>query len=151
MYSTIKRIINWSDNLKGNLYKSFVYSILNSIFMAIPIIIAAYGLNIVISDFYNKSDIVMRDIWIITILMILAVFFRFITAYYRAIFQDSIGYEIAAKKRNELGNILRNVSLGFFSENKIGKIVAAVTTDISFLEMFTMKIIDTVINGYIYI
>ncbi|ERJ00196.1 ABC transporter transmembrane domain-containing protein, partial [Clostridium sp. ATCC 29733] len=41
------------------------------------------------------------------------------------------------------------VSLGFFSKNNMGELSAAATTDLSFMEMFAMNMVNTVVNGYI--
>lgn len=52
-------------------------------------------------------------------------------------------------ERIELGNTMKRVPLGFFSQNNAGELASAVTTDLSFMEMYAMKMIDTVVNGYI--
>lgn len=39
--------------------------------------------------------------------------------------------------------------MGFFHKNNAGKLAGSVTTDLSFVEMYAMKMIDTVVNGYI--
>ena len=44
---------------------------------------------------------------------------------------------------------MKRVSLGFFSKNNMGELSAAATTDLSFMEMFAMNMVNTVVNGYI--
>ena len=55
--------------------------------------------------------------------MILAVLGRYLFSYLRAITQESVGYEATADERIRLGDILKRVSLGFFSKNNIGRTV----------------------------
>ena len=81
--------------------------------------------------------------------MILAVLGRYLFSYLRAITQESVGYEATADERIRLGDILKRVSLGFFSKNNMGELFAAATTDLSFMEMFAMNMVNTVVNGYI--
>ena len=90
-----------------------------------------------------------RDIWIMLGAMILAVLGRYLFSYLRAITQESVGYEATADERIRLGDILKRVSLGFFNKNNIGELSAAATTDLSFMEMYAMNMINTVVNGYI--
>lgn len=149
MFKSIKRIIKWSGKRKKRLYIGFVYSFFNTIFTAMPIMGAAYGLSLILQDI--NGEITLTTDWVLYMLvfMIFAVAGRFLFAYLRASTQESIGYEVTAEQRIVIGDILKRVSLGFFSKKNTGEIASAVTTDLSFFEMFAMKMIDVVINGYI--
>jgi ATP-binding cassette subfamily B protein IrtB len=149
MFRTIKRIIRWSAQRRKRLYIGFVYSFFHTIFTALPIMGAAFGLNLIIED--RKGNVTLGGIWVLYTLgfMAVAVAGRFLFAYLRAIAQESIGYEVTAEQRIRIGDILKRVSLGFFAEKSAGELSAAVTTDLSFIELLGMKMIDTVVNGYI--
>lgn len=149
MFRIIRRLINWTGKYKKRIYTGFVFAFIHSIFAAIPIVLTSYGLSAVLDDFRGVSPIESKDIILLTGAMIFAVAGRFLFAYWRAITQESVGYEATADKRIRLGDILKRVSLGFFSENNLGELAAAATTDLSFMEMFSMNMINTVINGYI--
>ena len=75
MFKTIRRIINWCGEFKGKLYIGFVFSFFSNIFAAMPIMVAAYTVGMLI-------------------------FFRFLFDYLRAKFQEAIG---DALKRVSLG------------------------------------------------
>ena len=92
--------------------------------------------------------IYFKNIYIF-LLMILVIGGRFLFSYLRAVTQESVGCEATAEQRIRLGNIFKRVSLGFFNSNNMGEISSAVTTDLSFIEMFSMNMINTVVNGYI--
>ena len=47
-----------------------------------------------------------------------------------------------------LGDVLKRVPLGYFSQNSVGDILAGVTTELSTLELQGMKMVDVIINGY---
>nr|WP_238543522.1 ABC transporter ATP-binding protein [Pelosinus sp. HCF1] len=118
-------------------------------FTAMPIMGAAYGLNLIIEDMNGRTTLTMDWVFYMLGFMIFTIAGRFLFAYLRASAQESIGYEVTAEQRIVIGTILKRVSLGFFSKKSAGEIAAAVTTDLSFIEMFGMKMIDVVINGYI--
>lgn len=149
MFKSIKRIIEWSGQRKKRLYIGFIYSFFNTMFTAMPIMGAAYGLNLIIEDMQGNSKLTID--WVLYMLgfMIFTVMGRFLFAYLRASTQESIGHEVAAEQRIRIGDILKRVSLGFFSKKSAGEIASAVTTDLSFIEMYGMKMIDVVVNGYI--
>ncbi|MFL0251891.1 ABC transporter ATP-binding protein [Clostridium neuense] len=149
MYRIIKRIINWTGDYKGRLYKGFIYSFFNAIFTALPIMAAASTFNLILDVQNGKRTFDVNWIWEIFVFLIIAVLLRFFTAYRKAVLQESIGYEMACKERINIGNILKRVPLGFFENNSSGDLVNAVTTDLSFVELYGMKMIDTVVNGYI--
>ena len=149
MFRIVNRLIQWTGKYKRRIYSGFVYAFIHSIFTAIPIMLAAQGLGAVLDDFNGVEPLAGRDIWIMLGAMILAVLGRYLFSYLRAITQESVGYEQAADERIRLGDILKRVSLGFFNKNNIGELSAAATTDLSFMEMYAMNMINTVVNGYI--
>ncbi|WP_330389474.1 ABC transporter transmembrane domain-containing protein [Geosporobacter ferrireducens] len=149
MLRTIKRIIQWSGERRKRLYIGFAYSFFHTMFAAMPIMGAAYGLNLILEDM--KGNITLTMDWVFYMLgfMVFTVAGRFLFAYLRATAQESIGYEVTAEQRIMMGDILKRVPLGFFSKRNAGEIASAVTTDLSFIEMFGMKMVDVVVNGYI--
>lgn len=149
MLRIVNRLIQWTGKYKRRIYIGFVYAFIHSIFTAIPIMLAANGLSAVLDDFNGIDPLESRDIWIMLGAMILAVLGRYLFSYLRAITQESVGYEATADERIRLGDILKRVSLGFFSKNNMGELSAAATTDLSFMEMFAMNMVNTVVNGYI--
>jgi len=149
VFRSIKRIIRWTGNRKKRIYRGFVYSFFNSLFIAMPIMGTAIGLNLVIEDMNGTKELTTDYVLYLLGFMIIALLGRFLFSYLKAKSQESVGYEVTADQRVEIGNILKRVSLGFFDTHNAGEIAASVTTDLSFVEMYGMKMIDTVVNGYI--
>jgi ATP-binding cassette subfamily B protein IrtB len=141
--------MEWSGKRNKRLYIGFLYSFLNTMFTALPIMGAAYGLNLIIEDMKGHFTLTVNWVFYMLAFMMVSVAGRFLFSYLRAVAQESIGYEVAAEQRIIIGDILKRVSLGFFSKKDAGEIASAITTDLSFIEMFAMKMIDGVVNGYI--
>ena len=149
MLRTVKRLIHWSGGRKKRLYIGFVYSFFHTIMIAMPIMGVAYAINLIMDDRNGVKKLTSGWVLIMLGLVIAAVLGRFLFAYLRARAQESVGYEVTAEQRIRIGDILKRVSLGFFVKNNAGEIASSVTTDLSFVEMLGMKMIDTVVNGYI--
>lgn len=149
MFGMINRLIGWTGKYKKRVYIGFIYAFINSIFTSLPIMLATYGLGLVFDDYKGIRTFDNDQIIYIFLLMILVIGGRFLFSYLRAVTQESVGCEATAEQRIRLGNIFKRVSLGFFNSNNMGEISSAVTTDLSFIEMLSMNMINTVVNGYI--
>lgn len=149
MISTMLRIIRWTGPRRYRLYWGFLWSFFHTMFIAMPIMGAAYVLKLMLED--QAGARTLTPIWSLYLLvfMVVMILGRFLFAYLRAVRQESIGFEVTAEERIRIGNVLKRVSLGFFDRNNTGELVGAVTTDLSFVEMFAMRMIDTVVGGYI--
>ncbi|WP_407817614.1 ABC transporter ATP-binding protein [Staphylococcus aureus] len=147
MFRITFKILNWVSPYKTRMVLGFIMSFLNAIFIALPIFLASQIFNNVVS---NKS-IYGKDIFNVVIIMIILVLGRFITAYLKSKNQESIAYEMSANERLNIGNKLKNVPLGYFNTHHSNELTTIVTTDLTFLENFAMKMVDIVINGYILI
>ncbi len=149
MVRSIQRLLDWTGKRRKRVYLGFVYSFFHTLFAAFPVIIAAYSLKLILNDMNGIGALSTSSIVYIAILMVFAVTGRFIFGYLRASTQDSVGYEVTAEQRINIGGRLKRVPLGFFHHKKAGDITSAVTTDLSFIEMHGMKMVDVIINGYI--
>lgn len=147
MFRITFKILNWVSPYKTRMVLGFIMSFLNAIFIALPIFLASQIFNNVVS---HKS-IYGKDIFNVVIIMIILVLGRFITAYLKSKNQESIAYEMSANERLNIGNKLKNVPLGYFNTHHSNELTTIVTTDLTFLENFAMKMVDIVINGYILI
>ncbi|GAA0785752.1 ABC transporter ATP-binding protein [Hathewaya limosa] len=149
MLQTIKRIIHWASKYKKRLYLGVFFSFLSSIMTSAPIMIAAWSLGKILDSWRNHVPLPEGMVYKVFLAISFFIFLRFILSYWKATFQESIGHEVAAEKRIEIGDILRRVSLGYFDQNSIGNILAGITTELSLLELQSMKMVDTILNGYI--
>ncbi|WP_010271718.1 ABC transporter ATP-binding protein [Paenibacillus senegalensis] len=149
MARSIRRLLNWTGSRKRRIYIGFVYSVFHTLFTAMPVIIAAYGFKLILDDMQGKKTLATSSILVIAIAMAAAVAGRFLFGYFRASAQESAGYEVTAEQRLKIGERLKRAPLGFFNRTKTGDLTSAVTTDLSFIEMHGMKMIDVIVNGYI--
>lgn len=148
MFKTMKRIIRWAGRYKKRLYLGSVCSFFSSLATAIPTMVAAYALDKAIQAYWTNTAIEPALIWQTLWIIVGSIALNFLLSYARAVLQESIGTEVAAGQRIHLGDVLKRVPLGYFSQNSVGDILAGVTTELSVLELKGMKMVDAVINGY---
>ena len=148
MFKTMKRIIRWAGRYKKRLYLGSVCSFFSSLATAIPTMVAAYALDKAIQAYWTNTAIEPALIWQTLWIIVGSITLNFLLSYLRAVLQESIGTEVAAGQRIHLGDVLKRVPLGYFSQNSVGDILAGVTTELSVLELQGMKMVDAVINGY---
>lgn len=151
MFRTIRRIINWTGHYKKRLYIGFIYSFLISVCSAIPIVIAAYSLNRILMDEQGKEALTHEFVLQAFILIVVFILLKFFFSYLRAKSQESIGHEVTFNERIRIGEVLKRVPLGFFAKNSTGDLTAMQTSELSTLELMSMKMIDAVVNGYIFV
>lgn len=151
MFKSIGRIMKWAGAYKKRLYLGFVCSFFSTWCTAGPVMLAAWAQGKIIEDYRGGSPADSDLIWLCLLGIIALILLRFLLTYGKNRLQESIGTEKAASQRIEIGDILKRVSLGYFAENHIGDILAAVTTELSSLELQGMKMIDAVVNGYIQV
>ena len=148
MFKTMKRIIRWAGRYKKRLYLGSVCSFFSSLATAIPTMVAAYALDKAIQAYWTNTAIEPVLIWQTLWIIVGSIALNFLLSYLRAVLQESIGTEVAAGQRIHLGDVLKRVLLGYFSQNSVGDILAGVTTELSVLELQGMKMVDAIINGY---
>ncbi|MDO4331326.1 MAG: ABC transporter ATP-binding protein [Eubacteriales bacterium] len=149
MFKTVRRIISWCGDFKGKLYTGFVFSFFSTWFAAMPVMVAAYTIGMLMED--ARGNEVFDPKWIGLSLGIIAifVFLRFLFDYMRAKFQETISYELAARDRLAVGDALKRVSLGYFQQVNTGNILNSVTTGLNTLETMGMRMIDNFVGGYL--
>lgn len=149
MFKTLKRIIDWCGDQKGRLYTGFVFSFFSHLFAAMPIMVAAYTIGLLI-DSTLKGESFDSNWALYSFLMIAAlVVLRFLFDYMRSKFQEGISYELVAKDRLAIGDALKRVSLGYFQQNSTGNILNSITTGLNVLETMGIRMVDNFVGGYL--
>ena len=149
MFRTVKRIIDWCGEFKGKLYAGFVFSFFSTWFAALPTMVAAYTVGILIESERAGTAFDGKWIWISAFLILGLVLLRFLFDYLRARCQESISYELAVRDRLAIGEALKRVSLGYFQQVDTGNILNSITTGLHSLENMGMRMLDTFVGGYL--
>ena len=136
MLKMIQRIIKFSSKYKSRIYVAFIFSFLKSMLSQMPIV-----LSFVIISKYLEGSLDFKSIIISGVLMVMIVILQMVCQYNADKRQSSAGFEVTADKRLELGNHLRKLPMGYFTEGNIGKISSILSTDLVFIEEASMTVL----------
>lgn len=143
MLKIIRRVLRLSGNLSKRIWGSFICGFLESMFGLLPIA----AVFLVLIELQNGQPITGQTWGIVIGLIAGGLILRMIFKYRVYRLQSTAGFEFVARERIALGDRLRNVPMGFFHDNSVGDITATVTTDLNFLENYSMHILDKVTTG----
>jgi ATP-binding cassette subfamily B protein IrtB len=143
MLKIIRRVLRLSGNLSKRIWGSFICGFLESMFGLLPIA----AVFLVLIELQNGQPITGQTWGIVIGLIAGGLILRMIFKYLVYRLQSTAGFEFVARERIALGDRLRNVPMGFFHDNSVGDITATITTDLNFLENYSMHILDKVTTG----
>lgn len=144
MLSIVKRMINFSGKYGGRLKWAIFLSILESFTINVPILCILYGLIKI-----NNNELVKKDIFVVAIGIVISVILR---ALFRRLvdgLQSGTGYNIFADERMKIGDYLRNLPMGYFTEGNIGYVSAVLSSDINFIEEHGMNTLSKIVSSSI--
>lgn len=144
MFSIVKRIVNFSDKYSKRFKMAFIFSILESFCINTPIILILYTLLKI-----NDKSLVKGDIWTISIGLVVSVILRALFKRLVDKFQSSTGFYIFADERMKIGDYLKKLPMGYFTEGNIGNISAVISSDINFIEEHGISTLSKIVSGSI--
>ena len=136
MIGMIKRILGVSGKYRGRIYGAMVFSFLKGILMKVPIIVAYFIVTTFIDGSITETAALYGAIALVASVILQAVF-----QYIADRLQSAAGYMIFADMRMKLGEHLRRLPMGYFTEGNIGKISSVLSTDMVFIEENCMMVL----------
>lgn len=129
MIALMNRILKVSGDYKGRIQLAFLFSFLKSLLAKAPVMLAF----LVLAAFYEgNAD---SSLCLYTgAAMVICVLFQVLFQNLSDRLQSAAGFMVFAKKRMELGEHLRKMPMGYFTEGNIGKISSVLSTDMVFIE-----------------
>ena len=149
MFKTLKRIISWCGEFKGKLFAGFAFSFFSHWFAAMPVMVAAYTVGMLIDSEMNGTPFDTKWIGLSLTALIALVMLRFLFDYIRARLQETISYELVARDRLAVGDALKRVSLDYFQNMNTGTILSSITLGLNTLESMGIRMADAFIGGYL--
>ena len=91
MFKTVKRIIDWCGKFKGRLYAGFVCSFFSHIFAALPLMVAAYTVGLLVDAQKTGAAFDTSWIWKCIVIQVVLVLLRFFCAVPRSVLSQLFG------------------------------------------------------------
>ena len=141
MIGMIRRILGVSGKYKGRIYGAMGFSFLKGLLMKVPIILTYFIVTTYIDGTLTKKTALYGAIALVASIIVQAAF-----QYLADRLQSGAGYLIFADMRMKLGEHLRRLPMGYFTEGNIGKISSVLSTDMVFIEENCMMVLADMMN-----
>ena len=142
MITVFKKIWNFAEKEQSNIRKSIIIGFLCAAFNAMQM----GGVYYVLVKIFDET-LSVKDIAVVLGILLISLVGKIITQYISQLEQTHAGYFMAADKRIRIGNKLKKVPMGFFSEFSLGKITTMSTTTLSQIEMQVPMLLVLVLGG----
>ena len=142
MITVFKKIWNFAEKEQPNIRKSIIVGFLCAAFNAMQM----GGVYYVLVKIFDET-LSVKDIAVVLGILLISLVGKIITQYVSQLEQTHAGYFMAADKRIRIGNKLKKVPMGFFSEFSLGKITTMSTTTLSQIEMQVPMLLVLVLGG----
>ena len=146
MIETIRRLLDFSGRCRTDLLCASGYGVLYSVSEVIPVLAIVVALEAVLSPSGGGWFAVAASGG----LMGLSVAGKIIFGKRATERRMLASYDMCADKRIEVGEILKRVPLGYFSQNRLGELTATLTTTLGEIETNAVAILDKVANGFVH-
>ena len=141
MIRMIKRVLRVSGKYKGRIYGAMALSFVKGMFMKMPSVMTF----MIVSAFLEGS--LSKKLCIYTIAVLLgSIAVQAVLQNNADRLQSAAGYMILADMRMKLGEHLRRLPMGFFTEGNIGRISSVLSTDMVFIEENCMTVLADIMS-----
>lgn len=144
MLSIVTRLLKLAGEYGSRIKIAFVISFFEGIFAKVPVLLVLYILIKMV-----ENTVTLSDAWIVGVTIIASVILRAIAKRLVDGFQSGTGYQLFARERMRIGDRLKRFPMGYFSKGNIGNINAVITSDLEFIEAFSMQTLSVVVNAYL--
>ena len=149
MIQLMKRLLEFSGKQRKNLIASFVFNLLDSVFEMMPIM----AILTVLSGLLSVAEggvMPVSAIWVSLAIMVVSIAGRIFFNNLSCIRRTLGSFSMCSEKRLEIGEHMKHVPMGYFNENRLGEIVAAVTTTLGDIESNAVMVLEKVAGGFIH-
>lgn len=149
MIHLIRRLLDFSGKERNALIVSFIFSLLNAIFEMLPII----AILTVLSEMFSTVDgglMSASTVWKSFVIMLASIAGRIVFSNLSCMKRTIGSFSMCANKRLEIGERLKRIPMGYFSDNRLGDIAAAVPTTLEDIENNAVTVLEKVAGGFIH-
>lgn len=142
MIEVFRKIWNFSGIEQGNIKKSIVAGFFHAIFNAFQFA----AIYFVLVEIFNGT-VDYKSIFISLAILLISLVGKIITQKISQMNQTHAGYFMAANKRIDIGEKIKKVPMGFFSDYSLGRLTTIATTTLSQAEQWIPMLLVLVLGG----
>ncbi|MFS9246002.1 ABC transporter ATP-binding protein [Streptococcus parasanguinis] len=141
MLKILYRIVCMTGKYSSRIRASYLTSFIKGIMMKAPLIFSFFAISLFMKGQMNEKICLYLGIGLVICIALEAVF-----EHITNVLQSATGYEVFADMRMRLGDHLRNLPMGYFTEGNMGKISTVLCTDMVFIEECCMCVLSELVT-----
>jgi ATP-binding cassette subfamily B protein len=141
MLKILHRIINMTGKYKTRIRASYITAFLKGLMMKAPLVLCFLCISYFMRGEMDKTKCIWLGVAVLASVILEAVF-----EHISNVLQSAAGYMVFADMRLKLGDHLRKLPMGYFTEGNIGKISSVLATDMVFIEENCMGVLSELVT-----
>lgn len=141
MLKILHRIVAMTGKYSSRIRASYITSFIKGIMMKVPLFLSFFAISFFMEGKMDRARCLYLGIGIVASVILEAVF-----EHITNVLQSATGYMVFADMRMRLGDHLRKLPMGYFTEGNIGKISAVLSTDMVFIEENCMGVLSELVS-----
>ena len=141
MLKILHRIVCMTGKYRSRIRASYITSFIKGIMMKAPLIFSFIAISLFMKGQMQEKICLYLGIGLVLCIAVEAVF-----EHITNVLQSATGYEVFADMRMRLGDHLRKLPMGYFTEGNMGKISTVLCTDMVFIEECCMTVLSELVT-----
>ena len=141
MLKILHRIVCMTGKYSSRIRASYITSFIKGIMMKAPLIFSFMAIRLFMKGQMQEKICLYLGIGLVLCIAVEAVF-----EHITNVLQSATGYEVFADMRMRLGDHLRKLPMGYFTEGNMGKISTVLCTDMVFIEECCMTVLSELVT-----
>jgi len=141
MLKILHRIVNMTGKYKTRIRASYITAFFKGIMLKAPLVLCFLCISYFMQGQMDKTKCIWLGIAVLASVILEAVF-----EHISNVLQSATGYMVFADMRLKLGDHLRKLPMGYFTEGNIGKISTVLATDMVFIEENCMGVLSELVT-----
>ena len=141
MLKILHRIVCMTGKYSSRIRASYITSFIKGIMMEAPLIFSFMAISLFMKGQMQEKICLYLGIGLVLCIAVEAVF-----EHITNVLQSATGYEVFADMRMRLGDHLRKLPMGYFTEGNMGKISTVLCTDMVFIEECCMTVLSELVT-----
>ena len=141
MIKILHRLINSTGKYKRRIRASYITAFFKGLMMKAPLVLCFFCISWFMQGQMDKKKCIFLGVAVLISVILQAVF-----EHLSNILQSAAGYMVFADMRLRLGDHLRKLPMGYFTEGNMGKISSVLATDMVFIEENCMGVLSELVT-----
>ncbi|MCR5823505.1 MAG: ABC transporter ATP-binding protein/permease [Lachnospiraceae bacterium] len=141
MLKIMHRLIKITGKYKGRIRASYITAFLKGLMLKAPLMLCFFCISWFMQGRMDRTKCVVLGVTVLAGVILEAVF-----EHISNVLQSATGYMVFADMRLRLGDHLRKLPMGYFTEGNIGKVSSVLATDMVFIEENCMGVLSELVT-----